>query len=186
VSAKSEGYSEPWAGIAKNRLLPNGRKEDILNLIAEEPKTISQLADALGLSAPTVYMHIHDMLQSELVREAVGRTKSHPAEKYFEPNFPVIKAREAAELCKVCDELAAKVADLFKKQRRLVEKAYSATSLAKRGWDLPEVAQYVYATMQRGARERLEQDGTLAPRKMHQNGVEWVFWAEQPKEPGDE
>lgn len=55
VSAKSGGYSEPWAAIAKNKLLPNGTKEDILNLVAQEPRTISQVADALGLSAPSVY-----------------------------------------------------------------------------------------------------------------------------------
>jgi hypothetical protein len=35
--------------------------------------------------------------------------------------------------------------------------------------------------VQRGAREQLEQDGTLASAKPHRNGVEWVFWAEEPK-----
>ena len=181
VSSRPGGYSEPWAGIAKNKLLPNGTKEEILNLVAQEPKTISQVAEALGLSPPSVYTHVRDMLKSELLRGATESEKAHPAERYYEPNFPVIKADEAAELCGLCDELAGKVAALFKRHQRQLEKAFHETPLADRGWDFAQVAQFVFASVQRGARERLEQNGTLASPKSHQNGVEWVFWAEQPK-----
>ena len=181
VSARRGGYSEPWAAVAKNKLLPNGTKEEILNLVAREPMTISQLAAALGLSAPSVHTHVSDMLKSELLRDAVEWERSHPAERYYEPNFPVIKADEAEELCQFCDELAEKVAALFKRHRRRLERAFGGTPLAERGWDLAEVAQYVFASVQRGARELLEQDGTLAPPKAHKNGAEWVFWAEEPK-----
>ena len=181
VSSKPGGYSEPWAGITKNKLLPDGTKEEILNLVAQEPKTISKLADALGLSAPSVYTHVRDMLKSELLREAAEWEKTHSAERYYEPNFPVIKADEAAELCVLCGELAEKVATLFKRHQRQLEKAFHETPLAGRGWDFAEVAQFVYASVQRGARELLEQNGTLAAPKTHRNGVEWLFWAEQPK-----
>jgi DNA-binding transcriptional ArsR family regulator len=181
VSSRRGGYSEPWAAVAKNKLLPNGTKEEILNLVAREPGTISQLAEALGLSAPSVHSHVSDMLKSELLREAVEWEKTHPAERYYEPNFPVIKQEEAAGLCELCDDLASKVADLFKKHRRKLEQVFRETPLAERGWDFAEVAQFVYASVQRGAREMLEQDGTLAPPKTHRNGVEWVFWAEEPK-----
>jgi len=181
VSSRRGGYSEPWAAVAKNKLLPNGTKEEILNLVAQEPRTISLLAEALGLSAPSVHTHVSDMLKSELLREAVEWEKTHPAERYYEPNFPVIRQEEAAELCELCDDLASKVADLFKKHRRKLEKVFRETPLAERGWDFAEVAQFVYASVQRGAREMLEQDGTLAPPKTHRNGVEWVFWAEEPK-----
>jgi len=180
ISSRRGGYSEPWAAVAKNKLLPDGTKEEILNLVAQEPKTISQVADALGLSAPSVYAHVRDMLKSELLREAVEWEKTHPAERYYEPNFPVIKEDEAEELCRLCDDMAAKVADLFKKHRRKLEKAFGETQLAERGWGFAEVAQYVFASVQRGAREMLEQDGILSPPQTHLNGVEWVFWAEQP------
>ena len=181
VSSRRGGYSEPWASVAKNKLLPDGTKEEILNLVAQEPRTISQLAAALSLSAPSVHTHVSDMLKSELLREAVEWERAHPAERYYEPNFPVIKADEAAELCELCDDLAVKVADLFRKHRRNLEKAFRETPLAERGWDFAEVAQYVFASVQRGARELLEQDGTLARPKARRNGVEWVFWAEEPK-----
>src|SRR5215212_5761957 len=130
VSSRRGGYSEPWAAIAKNKLLPDGTKEEILNLLAQEPMTISQVAEALSLSAPSVHTHISDMLKSELLREAVEWEKTHPAERYYEPNFPVIKEEEAAELCELCDDLAAKVAALFKKHRRQLEKAFGETPLA--------------------------------------------------------
>lgn len=181
VTSRPGGYSEPWAGIAKNKLLPDGTKEEILNLIAQEPKTISQVADALELSAPSVYTHVRDMLTSELLREATAREKTHPAERYYEPNFPVIRQEEADDLCGLCEDLAVKVATLFKRHQRQLEKAFRQTPLADRGWEFADVAQYVYASVQRGARERLEQDGTLARPRMHHNGVEWVFWAEEPR-----
>lgn len=185
VSSRHGGYSEPWAAVAKNKLLPDGTKEEILNLVAQEPRTISQLAGALSLSAPSVHTHVSDMLKSELLREAVEWEKTHPAERYYEPNFPVIKGEDAAELCRLCDDLALRVADLFKKHRRKLEKAFGATPLAELGWGFDEVAQFIFASVQRGARARLEQDGTLAPPKAHRNGVEWVFWAEQPAADSD-
>ena len=179
VSSRVGGYSEPWAGVAKNRLLPDGTKEEILNLVAREPRTISQLAETLGLSAPSVHTHVSDMLQSELLREAVEWEKSHPAERYYETNFPVIREAEAAELCALCQTLAAKVAELFRRHRRQLEHAFRETPLADRGWEFAELAQFIYASVQRGARELLEQDGTLSPPKAHRNGVAWVFWAEE-------
>src|ERR1044072_8767471 len=105
VSSRRGGYSEPWAAVAKNKLLPDGTKEEILNLVARERRPISQLAETLSLSAPSVYTHVSDMLKSELLREAVEWEKTHPAEKYYEPNFPVFKADECAEFRALCEEM---------------------------------------------------------------------------------
>jgi hypothetical protein len=80
-----------------------------------------------------------------------------------------------------CQELSARLVELFRKHRRQLQAAVERTPLAARGWDFPEVAQYVYASIQRGARKVLEKDGTLAAPKRHSNGVDWVFWAEEPK-----
>lgn len=49
VSSRPDHYSDPWSGVTKHKLLPDGTKEEILNLLAQEPKTISQIAEALGL-----------------------------------------------------------------------------------------------------------------------------------------
>jgi DNA-binding transcriptional ArsR family regulator len=185
VSSRPGGYSDPWAAIAKNKLLPNGTKEEILNLVAQEPKTISQVAEALGLSAPSVYAHVSDMLKSELLREAVEWEKTHPAERYYEPNFPVFKAEECAEFEALCQEMAKQVATLFEKKRAQMERAFRKTGFASQGWELKDVTQCLYANMQRKARSLLEERGLLRQREKHANGTQWIFWAEEPEADGD-
>jgi DNA-binding transcriptional ArsR family regulator len=181
VSARDGRHGDPWAGVSKNKLLPDGTKEEILNLLAREPKTISQLAAELSLAPPSVYAHVNDMLKSELLRESEGREKKHPSERYYEPNFPVFRADECSEFEALCREMAEQVAALFEKKRPQMERAYGKTGFAGRGWELSDVTQCLYANMQRGARAMLEQRGLLRAPEKHRNGVEWVFWAEEPK-----
>jgi len=179
VSNSPGGYSDPWADITKRKLLPNGTKEQILTLVAAEPKTLSQLAEALDLSPPTVHTHINDMLKSELLRESEEFEKRHPTERYYEPNFPVFKAEECAEFLELCDEMAEQLATLFERRRAKMERAFQKTSLSEQGWKFSDVTQCLYANMYRGARTLLEDRGLLTPREKHANGTEWIFWAEQ-------
>lgn len=181
VSAGPGGYSDPWSDVTKNKLLPNGTKEQILNLVAREPKTISQLAEALRLSPPSVHTHINDLMNSELLRESEEWEKKYPTERYYEPNFPVFKAKECAEFKALCQEMSKEVVALFEKRRPKMERALRRTSLGKEGWELSDITQCLYANMQRGARRLLEQRGLLSPREKHKNGAEWIFWAEEPE-----
>jgi len=182
VSAVPEAYSDPWADIAKNKLLPNGTKEEILNLIAREPRTISQLAEALNLSPPSVHTHINDMIKSELLRESVDWEKRYPAERYYEPNFPVFREKDCAELSALCEEMAEQFVAQFERRRARMERAFARTGLAEQGWKFSDITQCLYANTQRRARTELEERGLLSPRVKHNNGAEWIFWAEAPKE----
>ena len=179
VSNSPGGYTDPWADVTKRKLLPNGTKEQILTLLADEPKTLSQLAQALNLSPPSVHTHINDMLKSELLRESEEFEKKHPSERYYEPNFPVFKAEECAEFRTLCDEMAEQLATLFEQRRAKMERAFNNTSLPEHGWKLSDVTQCLYANMYRHARTLLEERGLLAPRAKHANGAEWIFWAEE-------
>jgi DNA-binding transcriptional ArsR family regulator len=179
VSSKAGGYSDPWAEITRNKLLPSGTKEEILNVLAQGPKTITQIAEALGLSTPSVHTHISDMLRSELLREAVESEKTHPKERYYEPNFPVFKHEECAEFRGLCEEMSKDLVALFEKRRPKMERAFRKTGLAKQGWELADVTQCLFANMYRGARRQLEQTGSLSPREKHSNGAQWIFWAEE-------
>jgi DNA-binding transcriptional ArsR family regulator len=179
VSAVDENYSDPWAGIAKNRLFADGTKEEIMNLIAASPKTISQLAKALDLSAPSVHKHINEMLESELLRDSAEWEKLHPKERYYEPNFPVVDAAECAEVEAICKELSEEFVRLFEARMRTFDEAFQKTSIAKKGWSLRDVSQCLYARIQRRTREILEDRGTLLPPQPHRNGVAWSFWAEK-------
>jgi DNA-binding transcriptional ArsR family regulator len=179
VSGLSGGYTDPWADITKRKLLPNGTKEQILTLLAEEPKTISQLAQALNLSAPSVHTHINDMLHSELLRESDEFEKRHPSERYYEPNFPIFKAAECAEFRELCESMSEQLANLFERRRASMERAFRNTDLPDQGWELSDVTQCLYANMYRRARTLLEERGVLTPRQKHANGAEWIFWAEE-------
>jgi DNA-binding transcriptional ArsR family regulator len=181
VSGLSGNYTDPWAEIAKRKLLPNGTKEQIVNLVAREPRTISQLAQALELSAPSVYAHVNDLLKSELLRESEEFEKKHPAERYYEPNFPVFKTEECNEFRELCEEMASQLASLFERRRAKMERAFRRTSLANHGWELSDITQCLYANMYRSARTMLEERGLLALREKHENGAEWIFWAEEPE-----
>ena len=185
VSARRGGYTDPWAAVAKNKLLPDGTKEGILNLLAGGAKTVSQLARDLELSPPSVHAHLDDMIQSELVRESAGPEKKLPTERYYEPNFPVVGADERAEFAALCGEMAGRFAALFEKKCPQLERAFDRTALAERGWEFSDLAQYLYACVQRGARELLEERGVIPPPEEHRNGVTWVFWAEEPKADGN-
>ncbi|HZI87280.1 MAG TPA: winged helix-turn-helix domain-containing protein [Pyrinomonadaceae bacterium] len=179
VSSGPGGYSDPWSEITKNKLLPDGTKEEILNLVALEPKTISQLAEALALSPPSVHTHINDMMKSELLRESEASEKKHPTERYYEPNFPVFKADECREFRALCEEMAQQVVALFESNRLKMERAFERTELKNKGWEFSDVTQCLYANMQRGARIQLEEHGVLVPRREHTNGAQWIFWAEE-------
>lgn len=182
VSGLASGYTDPWAEVTKRRLLPNGTKELILNQLAHEPKTLSQLAQALNLSPPSVHTHLNEMLQSELLRESEEFEKKHPTERYYEPNFPVFKAGECAEFLELCEEMAEQLATLFERRRAKMEQAFRKTSLPDQGWEFVDVTQCLYANMYRSARTLLEQRGLLTPREKHANGAEWIFWAEESKD----
>lgn len=181
VSGLSGGYTDPWAEIAKRKLLPNGTKEQILNLVAREPKTISQLAQALELSVPSVHTHVNDLVKSELLRESAEFEKKHPTERYYEPNFPVFRAEECEEFQELCSEMSQQLVALFERRRAKMEQAFRRTSLADQGWELSDLTQCLYANMYRSARASLEERGLLKPREKHENGAEWLFWAEAPE-----
>jgi DNA-binding transcriptional ArsR family regulator len=179
VSSSPGGYTDPWADVTKRKLLPNGTKEQILTLVAREPKTISQLAQALKLSPPSVHTHINDMVKSELLRESEEFEKRYPTERYYEPNFPVFKAEECAEFRALCDEMAQQLATMFERHRAKMERAFRNTRLPDQGWELRDVTQCLYANMYRNARTLLEERGLLRSRVKHSNGAEWIFWAEE-------
>jgi DNA-binding transcriptional ArsR family regulator len=177
--SKNSGYSDPWAGVAQRKLLPNGTKEAILNRLTDKPKTVAQLAKELDLAQPTVLRHVGDLMASELLRESEEWERRYPTERYYEPNFPIIQSDERDEFGAICEQIAEATADLFAKRRKQMEAAFNKTSLSERGWTFQHIAQYLFARAQRGARETLEQRGVLLPREPHSNGVEWIFWAEE-------
>jgi hypothetical protein len=118
-------------------------------------------------------------LTSELLCESAAREKKHPAENYYEPNFPVIKAADRTAFEPICQALSKRLADLFESQQTPLKRVMEKTGLADQEWEFSDLAQYLYACVQRGARELLEERGVLPLREKHNNDAEWLFWAEE-------
>jgi DNA-binding transcriptional ArsR family regulator len=171
---------DPWVAIVNQRKLNDGAKERILNAIYRQPRTITQLAARLGISAPAVHRHVNDMLASELIAEvAVTEEQRRGTERYYRPNFPVVLATERAALQPVLADLAADITEAFQRRPEAIVDALAHTSLPARGEPVETLLHYLYATATRLARQQLEANGALPPWPEHGDGSRWVWWAEE-------
>ena len=121
------------------------------------------------------------MLKSELLCESTVEVTKHPAENYYEPNFPVVKFADRAVFEPICRAMSERLAELFERQQAQFKLAIKKTSLSDHGCEFADVAQYLYANVQRDARKLLEERGVLPRPQKHKNGAEWLFWAEEAK-----
>ena len=174
----------PWVAVVNQRKLNGGAKERILNAIYRQPRTITQLAERLGISVPAVHRHVAGLLADELIREVAppAAERSWGSERYYRPSFPVVLAPDRAVLQPVLDDLAADIAASFQRRQAALADAYARTSLAGRGEPVEMLLHYCYATATRLARARLEADGALPPWPEHADGSRWIWWAEEAPE----
>ncbi len=176
---------DPWTAISKDGKLKDGTKELILKSIYRRPRTIAQLAQQLGLSPPTVHRHITEMLASELIREidVPAAARGSPVERYYRPNFPVVLALDREALLPVLQELARQFAEAFRGSQEALATVFARTSLPGREERFEDLLHYLYTTVVRLARDRLEAEGVLPPWPEHGDGSHWVWWAEERLEP---
>jgi hypothetical protein len=175
---------DPWVAIVNQRKLNDGTKELILNAISRQPRTITQLAELLGISAPAVHRHIGDMLADDLIQEVdlAAPQRSRGSERYYRPNFPVVLAADRDALQPVLEDLAADIAAVFQQRQEALANALADTSLPARGEPVELLHHYLYATATRLARARLEAAGSLPSWPEHADGSRWIWWAEEAPE----
>jgi AcrR family transcriptional regulator len=175
---------DPWVAIVNQRKLNDGTKELILNATYRQPRTITQLAELLGISAPAVHRHIGDMLVDDLIQEVdlAAPQRSRGSERYYRPNFPVVLAADRDALQPVLEDLAADIAAVFQQRQEALANALADTSLPARGEPVELLHHYLYATATRLARARLEAAGSLPPWPEHADGSRWIWWAEEAPE----
>lgn len=175
---------DPWVAIVNQRKLNDGTKELILNAIYRQPRTTTQLAELLGISAPAVHRHIVDMLADELIQEVdlAAPQRSRGSERYYRPNFPVVLAADRTALQPVLEELATDIVGVFRQRQEALANSLTDTSLPARGEPVELLLHYLYATATRLARARLEAAGSLPPWPEHADGSRWIWWAEEAPE----
>ena len=183
-ASAADVVDDPWVAISRDGKLNDGAKELILNATYRQPRTIAQIAQRLGLSPPAVHRHITALLASELIREVdvpAGRRRS-TVERYYQPSFLVVLAADRRTLQPVLEELAAEVAEAFRRRQDALTDAFAQTGLPARGELVEALLHYLYATATRLARERLEAEGGLPPWPEHADGSRWIWWAEEAQE----
>jgi DNA-binding transcriptional ArsR family regulator len=171
----------PWVAMVNQRKLNNGTKERILNAIYRQPRTITQLSELLGISAPAVHRHISDMLRDELIQEVdlAAPERSRGSERYYRPSFPIVLDTDRAAMQPILEDLAADIVSAFQRWQEPLGNVFAQTSLSARGEAFETLLHYLYATATRLARARLEADGGLPAWPEHADGSRWIWWAEE-------
>ncbi|MBU7009204.1 MAG: winged helix-turn-helix transcriptional regulator [Theionarchaea archaeon] len=165
---------DPWSYVSNSGILDAETRLLILEHIYKEPKTVTQLANELGLSQPAVHRHVRDMLHVGIIREAAlsEDEKRFRVEKYYEPNFPVVLKEDFGMLKKELEEVSEKIVRIFLQEKDQIKKEFEKTALKNQGWAFNELTFYVFEKVKRMVRNKL-QEGKFFPEK------EWIFFAEE-------
>jgi len=167
---------ESWVRVAKGGMFKDGTKEQILNELHRSPQTIAQYAKNHDLSQPTVHRHLSDLLKHGLIREVETSEKDYVAEKYYQPNFPVITRDDQAQFEEGILALAKELAGTITRSLPHLKKTFERSDASRKGWKFEEIAQYLVFTAQRAARKKLEAENILAT-ELKSAGLDYLFWA---------
>lgn len=162
----------PVSPAALVSLAPTTR-ERLVGALADEPRTVAQLARAFGLSQPTVLEQVRRALREGLIVEvevAEGERR-FPAERYYAPAVPVIRHPDRELLESACRGLAGEIASVVERNRGDLQAAFAMTHLAREGWAFDDLWPYLRETIDRLVVDRF--DGIAAvPARSH--GLAWV------------
>jgi DNA-binding Lrp family transcriptional regulator len=181
VSHLHDIIRDPWSHVSRAGLISNETKEIILNKTYRKPKTVTQLAREIGLSQPAIHKHVKELLASDMLRSVSldNEKKAYRVEQYYEPNFPVLLMEDLAQLEPVCRRVAERIAGIYWEHREELQKAFSGTSLEKRGYTLEDILDFLYSKIRRMGREILNEQGFFPELPEHKDGSRWVYWAEE-------
>jgi DNA-binding transcriptional ArsR family regulator len=181
VSHLHDIIRDPWSYVSRAGLISNETKEIILNKTYRRPKTVTQLAREIGLSQPAIHKHVKELLASDMLRSvSLGdEQKAYRVEHYYEPNFPVLLMEDLAQLEPVCRQVANRIAEIYWEHRDELQKAFSGSSLEKRGHVLEDILDFLYSKIRRMGREILNEQGFFPELPAHKDGSRWVYWAEE-------
>ncbi len=165
--------SPPVALAAPGSDAPSTR-ERLIAALADRPRTVAQLAQAFGLSQPTMLEHVRRGLRDGLLVEVevAEEEKRFASERFYAPAVPVVRQPDQDLLQSACRALAAEVARALSKSQGDLQAAFAMTTLAREGWRFDDLWPYLHATIQRLACQQVAGFPTPAPPPPH--GLAWV------------
>lgn len=149
-------------------------RERLIAALADRPRTVAQLAEAFGLSQPTMLEHVRRGLRDKLIVEvqvAEGE-KRFAAERYYAPAVPVIRQPDQELLQSACRTPAGEIAAALSKSQGDLQAAFAMTTLAREGWTFDDLWPYLHATIQRLALQQVT--GFPEPASPRPHGLAWV------------
>ncbi len=149
-------------------------RERLVAALADQPRTVAQLAHAFGLSQPTMLEHVRRALRDGLIREVQvpEERKRFAAERYYATAVPVIREPDRDLLVSGCRALADEIATVVSAGQGDLRAAFAMTHLAREEWSFDELWPYLQETIWRLTRERVPDLVDLTPPQPH--GLAWV------------
>ena len=149
-------------------------RERLVAALADRPRTVAQLAQAFGLSQPTMLEQVRRALRDGLVAEAAGAEGERrlPAERYYATAVPVVRQPDRELLETACRGVAEDVAAALAKNWGDLHAAFALTHLAREGWTFDDLWPYLQATMSHRVLERV--GGAGDARRAPPHGLAWV------------
>ncbi|HEV2109403.1 MAG TPA: winged helix-turn-helix domain-containing protein [Thermomicrobiales bacterium] len=149
-------------------------RERLVAALADQPRTVAQLARTFSLSQPTMLEQVRRAVRDGLVVEVQvpEEERRFAAERYYAPAVPVIRGPDSELLASACRALADDVAVSLMSNLGDMHAAYAVTTLAREGWSFDDIWPYVSEMVNRLVTQRIDyhvRPPTLAP-----HGLAWV------------
>ena len=153
--------------------LPTPR-ERLVAALADRPRTVAQLAQAFGLSQPTMLEQVRRAHRDGLIIEVevAEEERRFPAERYYAAAVPVVRQPDRDMLESACRGLADEVVTALTRNWGDLHAAFAMTHLAREGWSFNELWPYLNETITRRVLERVDGLGGGAETPPH--GLAWV------------
>ena len=149
-------------------------RERLVAALADQPRTVAQLAQAFGLSQPTMLEQVRRALRDGLIVEVevAEEARRFPAERYYATAVPVVRQPDRELLESACRGLADDVATALAKNWGDIHAAFALTHLAREGWAFNDLWPYLSDTIARRMLERV--DGIGGAPTVPPHGLAWV------------
>lgn len=164
----------PAVGGAPRESATPTPRERLVAALADRPRTVAQLAQACGVSQPTMLEHVRRALHDGLIVEVAvaEEERRFAAERYYATAVPVIRQPDQELLQSACRALAGEIGQVLARSQGDLRAAFAMTTLAREGWTFDELWPYLHETIGRLAlRHARDLPQPAAPQR---HGLAWV------------
>lgn len=148
-------------------------RERLISGLVDGPRTVAQLAQAFGLSQPTVLEQVRRAVRDGLIVEVevAEEEKRFASERYYALTIPVVRQHDRDLLSSACRAVALDLAASLREHQGDLQATFAMTHLARDGWEIDDLWPYLNDAIFRMAEEASERT-RRHPVRPH--GLAWV------------